>query len=353
MYALEGILPPEQLKMWEHFVKACSIVCTRAIAIENVQKAHDHFVEFNIAFQNLLGNENCTINMHLHCHLAESIYNLGPIYSFWCFPYERFNGILGSYSTNNHSINIQVMRKFCLLQSLDSNLLDPYYITEEYKSNFESLLGPYLTSNAGSLEIQQFDTVFNHQSHPGSVFHNYNSKDKLCQPVYEGALSDMQLDVMAALYREMYSYNAAVHVPRLYYRSSDIELQAIGERYSSSSSLSKKSHCIYALNMSVLPHRLQLCAVQYYLKHSISLTENTLSEHLLACVKWFDQLPDGQQKCLGDTLDVWSVLCSEPLFISVNQIKFKAATVTTEVKLSGNMERTVVLSIPVNRHCTL
>ena len=39
MYALNDILLSEELKMWEHFVKACSIVCCRVITAEDVKQA--------------------------------------------------------------------------------------------------------------------------------------------------------------------------------------------------------------------------------------------------------------------------------------------------------------------------
>ena len=41
------------------------------------------------------------MNMHLHLHLAECIVDYGPVYAFWCFAFERMNGVLGSYHTNN------------------------------------------------------------------------------------------------------------------------------------------------------------------------------------------------------------------------------------------------------------
>ena len=51
------------------------------------------------------GQENVVINMHLACHLKECIIDYGPVHEFWCFGFERFNGILGSYP-NNHQNNI-------------------------------------------------------------------------------------------------------------------------------------------------------------------------------------------------------------------------------------------------------
>lgn len=50
--------------------------------------------------------------MHLHTHLLECILDFGLPHSFWLFPFERFNGILGQQPNNNRSIEIQLMNRF-------------------------------------------------------------------------------------------------------------------------------------------------------------------------------------------------------------------------------------------------
>ena len=52
------------------------------------------------------------MNMHLHGHIKECIEDFGPVYSFWCFSFERLNGILGSYHTNNRTISVQIIKRF-------------------------------------------------------------------------------------------------------------------------------------------------------------------------------------------------------------------------------------------------
>ena len=73
MFALRGILPQEHYSCWQAFVLSCYF---------------------------LYGNRAITPNMHLHCHIAECVKDFGPIYGFWLFSFERYNGILGSYPTN-------------------------------------------------------------------------------------------------------------------------------------------------------------------------------------------------------------------------------------------------------------
>ena len=41
-----------------------------------------------------------TPNMHMHCHLRSYIKDYGPLHGFWCYSFERYNGILGSMPNN-------------------------------------------------------------------------------------------------------------------------------------------------------------------------------------------------------------------------------------------------------------
>ena len=68
-------------------------------------------IQFCQKFEQLYGKLKVKPNMHLHGHLKECVLDYGPIYNFWCFSFECFNGILGSFKTNNRCIEIQLMRK--------------------------------------------------------------------------------------------------------------------------------------------------------------------------------------------------------------------------------------------------
>lgn len=57
--------------------------------------------------------------MHLHCHLKDVLLGHGPSASFWCFSFERYNGIMGSTPTNKRSVELQLMRRFQLSHFLE------------------------------------------------------------------------------------------------------------------------------------------------------------------------------------------------------------------------------------------
>ena len=114
---LKGILPQNEFICWLLYVRACTILISHSILKQSVITADEYLVKFCKMFKTLFGTEHCTINMHLHLHFKDVILDYGPVYTFWCFSFERFNGVLGNYYTNNHNIESQFMKKFILQQN--------------------------------------------------------------------------------------------------------------------------------------------------------------------------------------------------------------------------------------------
>ena len=118
LYALNGVLPRSHYQCWLHYVKTCFILCRQHITNSLLDQADAHPMNFHVEVVRLYGNVVCNINLHLHSHLCEFIRDYGPVYSFWLFPFEHLNGVLGSYTTNGRHISIQLMQRF-----LQSNML--------------------------------------------------------------------------------------------------------------------------------------------------------------------------------------------------------------------------------------
>ena len=77
--------------------------------------------------EQLYGKEKCTPNMHLHLHLKQCLIDFGPSHAFWCYSFKRCSGILGTFLTNNKSVEVQFMKKFIrsqLLQSIANDITD-------------------------------------------------------------------------------------------------------------------------------------------------------------------------------------------------------------------------------------
>lgn len=112
IYALHDVISDDQLECWRLFVQASRLLSSPMITTEDAELGHRKLLEFCTTFEAMSGSEAVTPNMHLHLHLFNCIKDYGPIYSFWLFSFERYNGLLGSFKTNQRSVELQLMRRF-------------------------------------------------------------------------------------------------------------------------------------------------------------------------------------------------------------------------------------------------
>ena len=122
MALLKGILPAEHLEIWEQFVLGSRCLSARVITEDDLRDATGHFVEFGgmVRGHDMYGDKFCTTNMHMHIHLASYVRDYGPIYAFWCFAFERYNGMLGSFNNNGKAqdVGLTMARTFSRLSKL-------------------------------------------------------------------------------------------------------------------------------------------------------------------------------------------------------------------------------------------
>ena len=86
---LKGILPNEHLHCWLIFVRASCILSERIIKKSDIVTADLLLLRYCRVFEELYGKDSCTMNLHLHLHIKESVLDFGPSHAFWCFPFER------------------------------------------------------------------------------------------------------------------------------------------------------------------------------------------------------------------------------------------------------------------------
>ena len=60
-----------------------------------MEEAHKGLIKIINLIEEHYGEGKITLNLHLSLHLCECSYDYGPLYSFWCFLFERMNGVLG------------------------------------------------------------------------------------------------------------------------------------------------------------------------------------------------------------------------------------------------------------------
>ena len=93
----------------QSFVLACKYICQGVISDGDLHIADALFMKFCKDVDTICGKGTIEPNMHLHCDLRDILLDHGTVASFWCFSFERFNGILGSVPTNKTSVELQLM----------------------------------------------------------------------------------------------------------------------------------------------------------------------------------------------------------------------------------------------------
>ena len=186
-------------------------------------------------------------NMHRHCHLCECILDFGPVYGFWCFSFERYNGILGALHVNNHQIEIQLMRKFIELQQHGSMTWPREFET------FEDIL---VSADKGTLALtkkRQFTAGEYRQSiqlkvGTGQELHHLSFFDKhfiqVLFSVKEIYMSDGEGEALRTMYAFLHKEYSIVYVPKLSHKFSSLMLY--DQKLDSQYSRSERSACILA-----------------------------------------------------------------------------------------------------------
>ena len=89
------LLDEADQKILANFVRACSLLVCRIINNEALDEAHFQLHQVGRLIEENYGQEYITPNIHLSLHIIECCKDYRPIYSFWCYSFERMNGVLG------------------------------------------------------------------------------------------------------------------------------------------------------------------------------------------------------------------------------------------------------------------
>lgn len=136
--ALYGVLPKRHFDCWRYYVLACRILCKRRLTVDEISLFDAFLMKFCTQVQDIYGESSVTPNMHMHGHLKEVVKDYGPVYGFWLFAYERYNGILGYQPNNSRAIEPQLMSCF---------LRDNFAYNFEYPEEFSQEFGSFCMRN--------------------------------------------------------------------------------------------------------------------------------------------------------------------------------------------------------------
>lgn len=261
--------------------------------------------------------------MHLHCHLIDIVRDYGPIYSFWLFSFERYNGLLGAVPTNKRNIELQMFRRFQRSQAVFLRQVPALCADMQSGVLVSSISDGGPRQQRGSLHVAPRDI---HELLPlikmsgrdsnvtqcnWSAFVNYYN---LCGKMSIHVLSDDETRHLCEMYCIIYAKNSQqIDILPTAARYHSIKLN--GEVFGSISSRSRRSAKIAAFwpdssgsgKICVRPSPLETewpCEVLYFVVHHIEVDGRKLP-HLMANVRWYQNTPDDIKESLGKPYEVW------------------------------------------------
>ena len=343
IYAMKGTMQEKHLECWRSFVLATRILCSKVLTDTSIRLADQLIIKFCEQFESVYGEEYVTPNMHLHGHLIECLFDYGPIYSFWLFSFERFNGILGGLPTNKKLIEVQIFRCF-LRDNICYDLTFPIELKDSLGSIIEGLVE---ASDRGTLkEISTKSLYPLHRLASRCLSDARQNWSDLSSLTYKClakpfTLTDLQLNQIKIMYKVLYP-DANIIVPRVsFWKCRHIYMGT--ELYGSIQSRTRRSStvllafwtqgdgeiCSFADPAYVRPTP---GLVQFYFLHNV-LVDGEYKEHFLAKVNWMR--PTNKIGYFGNPIEVWYADLFEvdgpASFIPVQRIKCKFIRIVKEM----------------------
>ena len=79
-----------------NFVKAYSSLTCRIINNDMLSQIHDRLLQIALLIEENYSQEFIIPNIHLSLYITNCCEDYGPLYLFWCYSFERINGLLGN-----------------------------------------------------------------------------------------------------------------------------------------------------------------------------------------------------------------------------------------------------------------
>lgn len=95
---------PHEQKMLDNFlelVTAIKYATKRSVTEQDIQTVETSLPRYLQGILDLYPDTKLVPNHHLSLHLPQFLRRLGPVHGWWAFAFERFNGIIQRFNTNN------------------------------------------------------------------------------------------------------------------------------------------------------------------------------------------------------------------------------------------------------------
>ena len=103
-----GLLPVSQYQCLCLLCEIVEIIIKPSLLQDDIcTKLYQH----HKLFEKVYGKWKVSVNYHLALHLPDVVADYGPLHGYWCFGYERMNGVLADIPNSNRNIEIRILNK--------------------------------------------------------------------------------------------------------------------------------------------------------------------------------------------------------------------------------------------------
>lgn len=302
---LRDILDDDKLNCWRHFVLACRLLCSKTLTMEEAKLGDALLLYFCKRVERIFGRECITPNMHMHCHLYDCILDYGPLHGFWCYAFERYNGVLGAMPNNNRSIEVQLMKRF-----LQDNLILSVPLPQEFSEDFTPLFPS--AQQSGSLA----DTLSTESPLDSKGWTLQSLEPSLHLPKYctHHVLDSSQKECLTELYSRLHSVSQSdISINSVYFRYSSVEIygKTIG---SFNSRTATSSMVVIRCDSNLLTSHgssltsatgnisYRVARINFICKH-VADVHGVPKSHILVSLSWFKCHPKTTN--FGQSVSVW------------------------------------------------
>ena len=322
LLSLYDILPEEHFACWHHFVSACAIYCSTTISTANIDKGHELMQKKFESAETLYGPSFLSLNTHLHLHLNQCFKDFGPCYGYWLFSFERYNGLLGQYLTNQRAIEIQLMQRFIndmhiksIANSHNANLtaeqkklFNDFFQTKSTTEFTETVYGQghsFSCNNSNSNISALLSLSSSDLSH--SLLYVDNSSIKLLPPYKVHKFDDDSLRYLKASYQVFLPDVEAIDLPELCCKHHTAEwwgMRLVKHEYQESKLLYFQAYWIGRDgNISDDCTSLNAGLIEFFFSQRLEI-RNQHEEVIMAKVQWLQDSPE--KNALKELIQLWN-----------------------------------------------
>ncbi|GET65200.1 hypothetical protein GLOIN_2v1775288 [Rhizophagus irregularis DAOM 181602=DAOM 197198] len=309
---------------WRIFFMIYATTSFRILEIELMEEAHERLIKIIKLIEVHYGRVKITPNLHLSLHLCDCSNDFGPLYAFWCFSFERMNGILGSLPTSNRQIEPEIMRRI-----MNDNRIGDIISSDIQTKGLELLEDRPTTGSISAAdqfssdELERFwlnakniqeSTITGCEPFPGEML----------KPSSEAIMTESMLELMVAFYNASYieMYKFRKPADEIIQDSITIRVKInqfgrcrIGSEVFGSAMSVRNTKSSYVLakfitsdgKVDSYPGQ-----IQYFFKHTVDLPNGQM-EHNLAYIHescnvelWKSEFYDESRDCI---IPVHNILC--------------------------------------------